>query len=134
MIGDSININDLCCNPVVLKKSWQNLYKFVFGVQFVQKSGHYGPRPKWKSIFLVETTKADHQLSETFYFIKISYVLTELWIFFYLSDVFVKKLSFPAKTAATLLVQSNNRNIRKRCEIWHWRRSGISVVNFKQIL
>ena len=31
-----------------------------------------------KQFFLVEITKADHQLSETFYFIKISYVLTEL--------------------------------------------------------
>ena len=28
--------------------------------------------------FLVEITKADHQLSESFYFIKILYVLTEL--------------------------------------------------------
>ena len=27
---------------------------------------------------LAEITKADHQLSESFYFIKISYVLTEL--------------------------------------------------------
>ena len=31
-----------------------------------------------KKIFLVEITKADHQLSESFYFIKILYVLTEL--------------------------------------------------------
>ena len=30
------------------------------------------------TIFLVEITKADHQLSESFHFIKISYVLTEL--------------------------------------------------------
>ena len=28
--------------------------------------------------FLAEITKADHQLSESFYFIKISFVLTEL--------------------------------------------------------
>ena len=40
---------------------------------------------------IAETTKADHQLSGTFYFIKISYVLTELLIFFYLSDVFCQK-------------------------------------------
>ena len=32
----------------------------------------------------VEITKADHQFSENFYFIKISYVLVELRIFFYL--------------------------------------------------
>ena len=31
-----------------------------------------------KKNFLVEITKADHQLSERFYFIKISYALTEL--------------------------------------------------------
>ena len=55
---------------------------------------------KKKNIFLVEITKADHQLSESFYFIKISYVLTELWIFFLSSVIFsIKKVSFPAKTA-----------------------------------
>ena len=35
--------------------------------------------PKMKNnFFFVEITKADQQLSETFYFIKILYVLTEL--------------------------------------------------------
>ena len=33
-------------------------------------------------------TKADHKLSKTFYFIKISYVLTELWMFFYFVVMF----------------------------------------------
>ena len=31
-----------------------------------------------KRFFLTEITKADHQLSESFYFIKMLYVLTEL--------------------------------------------------------
>ena len=31
-----------------------------------------------EKIFLAEITKADHQLSESFCFVKISYVLTEL--------------------------------------------------------
>ena len=44
--------------------------------------------PKMKNIFFAEITEADHQLSETFHFVKISYVLTELLILFYLSDVF----------------------------------------------
>ena len=44
--------------------------------------------PKMKNNFFAEITEADHHLSETFHFIKISYVLTELLIFFYLSDVF----------------------------------------------
>ena len=32
--------------------------------------------------FFVEITKGDHKLSRTFYFIRISYVLTELWMIF----------------------------------------------------
>ena len=55
-----------------------------------------GPAPKMKNIFFAEITKADHQLSETFYFIKISYVLTGI-SFSTLSDVFCQ-VSFPAKT------------------------------------
>ena len=45
-------------------------------------------------------TKADHQLSESFYFIKI-YVLIELWIFFcsILSDVFCQKSVISSITA-----------------------------------
>ena len=33
---------------------------------FALKRGHYSPHPKRKTFFLAETTKADHQLSETF--------------------------------------------------------------------
>ena len=44
-----------------------------------------------KKFFLVGITKADHQLSESFYFIKISYVLIELWVFFYLEWCFLSK-------------------------------------------
>ena len=51
---------------------------FWGGVQFAPKRGHYGPHPKWGNCFFTEITKADHQLPETFYFMKISYVLTEL--------------------------------------------------------
>ena len=71
-----------------------------FWTQFAQKRGHYGPYPRWKKLFLAEITKADHpQLSENFYFIKISYVLTELYLFRYWVMFSVKKVSFPAKTA-----------------------------------
>ena len=46
--------------------------------QFAHKRGHWGTI-KMESNFLVEITKADHQLSETFYFIEIGrYVLAEL--------------------------------------------------------
>ena len=52
--------------------------KKIFGAPFAQKRGHYGPYQNEKQFSLAEITKADHQLSETFYFIKISCVLTEL--------------------------------------------------------
>ena len=58
-----------------------------------------------RHFFLEEIKKVDHQLSETFDFIKISYVLTELWIFLYLEwCFFVKKVLFPAKTAVGVAI------------------------------
>ena len=66
----------------------------------LHKKGLYRPLSKWKTIFLSETIKADHQLSETICFIKIRLVLTELWILFHLEwCFFVKKVLFPSKTA-----------------------------------
>ena len=44
-----------------------------------------------KQFFLAEITKADHQLSETFYFIKISSVLTGYESFSIVSDVFCQR-------------------------------------------
>ena len=50
--------------------------------------------------FLTEITKADYQLSETFYFIKISSVNHLSYkSFSILCDVFYQKGSFPTKTA-----------------------------------
>ena len=66
------------------KKLIKSLKKNAFLGPVYTKRGHYGPRPSRKTIVLAEITKADHQLLETFYFIKISYV-------------FVKKVPFPAK-------------------------------------
>ena len=53
-----------------------------------QKRGHYGPHPRWKKIFWQIIS---FQKVFTVYFIKISYVLTELWIFFYLEWCFLSK-------------------------------------------
>ena len=44
-----------------------------------------------KIIFLAEITRADHWLSENFHFVKISYVLAELWVFLSLCDVLYQK-------------------------------------------
>ena len=49
-----------------------------FGTNF-QKKGLLWATPKMKNNFFgSDNKKADHQLSQTFYFIKILYVLTEL--------------------------------------------------------
>ena len=89
MLGDTININTLCCNPEVLKKkSVKPLKNCFFLTQFARKGGHYGQRPRWKNFFW-KKSKIHHQLSESFYFIEISYVLTELWIFFCLEWCFL---------------------------------------------
>ena len=50
----------------------------LFWDQFAQKGVSMGHTQNNKQFFVAEITEADHQLSETFYFIKISYVLTEL--------------------------------------------------------
>ena len=82
------------------KKLVKPLKNCFFGPNLHRKGVIMDHAQDEKKIFLVEITKADHQLSECFYFIKISYVLTELCIFFLSSMMFsVKKVSFPAKTA-----------------------------------
>ena len=66
MLGDSININKLCCNCVVLKKLCQTSKTAIFGQNLHKKE-----------------VSMDHtQLSETFYFIKILYILADVWILF----------------------------------------------------
>ena len=49
-----------------------------FGHSLHRKEVIMGHAQDGKKFFLTEIQKADHQLSESFYFIKISYVLTEL--------------------------------------------------------
>ena len=67
------------------KKLIKSLKKCFFEPS-LHKKGSLWATPNRKTIVLAEITKADHQLLETFYFIKISYV-------------FVKKVPFPAKKA-----------------------------------
>ena len=76
MLGDSINIDNFNWNPVVLKKNDKTLASAIFWSN-LHKKGSVWAAPKMKNFFS-EITKVDHQLSKTFYFIKISYVLAEL--------------------------------------------------------
>ena len=90
MLGDSVNINNFNCNPVVLKKIAKTSKNYNFLAQFVQKWAN-GPRPKTENIFFSVIKKTDHKLSKTFYFIKISYVLADYECFSIVCDVFLLK-------------------------------------------
>ena len=73
------------------KKPVKPLKNCFFGPNSHRKGVLMGYAQDEKKFFLAEITIADVQLSESFYFIKISYVLTELWIFFYLEWCFLSK-------------------------------------------
>ena len=74
MLGNPININTLCCTPAVWKKKkiGKALKKLLFLPQFTpKKESLWATHKMKKKFFLAEIATADHQLSETFYFIKI---------------------------------------------------------------
>ena len=50
----------------------------IFGLNLRKKEVSMDQTQNEKQFVLVEITKVDHQLSKKFYFIKISYFLTEL--------------------------------------------------------
>ena len=70
------------------------------------ETGSLWATPTMEKDFLAEITKADHLLPESFYFIKISYVLTEFWICSILNDVF-----YQVWLDLTLINQSIKTNI-----------------------
>ena len=99
------------------KKLVKPLKNCFFGPNLHRKGVIMDHAQDEKKFFLVEITKTDHQLSESFYFIKILYVLTELWIFFYLEWWFLSKkchfqlkqlcyLAHPSITAVIFLLYS----------------------------
>ena len=63
------------CSEKKLVKSLKNRF---LGTNLHKNGVIIGHSQNQKQFFLAEIAKADHQLSETFYFIKISYVLSEL--------------------------------------------------------
>ena len=70
--------------------------------------------PKIKFSVFSGDTKGDHKLSRTFYFIKISYVLTELNDFLSCMTFCCQNRSFPAWNKRVLL-----NEILKICEKWY---------------
>ena len=85
MLGNSINIKNFIIGIQYLWKKFAKTSKnYYFSTQLVQKWGPYRPHPKQKTIIFSEITKPDSKLSKPFYFNKTSYVLAELWMFFYI--------------------------------------------------
>ena len=94
MLGQWTDIYNLCYHIVVLKKKINKTVKNCSSrTLFGQKLGQHGPHPTWSSNFFLKITKGDHKLSRTFYFIQILYVLTELWMIFWLIWYFAAKTS-----------------------------------------
>ena len=61
------------------KKKWVKALEYCFiKSNLHNKEVIMGHAQNGRQYSLAEITKADHQLAETFYFIKISYVFTEL--------------------------------------------------------
>lgn len=74
MLGDSININSLSCNLLVLKKLLKPLKTTIFEPNVGKKGVNMDHTQNEKQICLAEIAKADHN----FYFIKMSDILVEL--------------------------------------------------------
>ena len=86
-----INIYNLCCNAVFVKKIAKLVKNCYFRTLFRQKLGQHGPHPKSSSIFCLEITKGGHRFSSKV-FIKILQVLTELWMIFWPVWYFAAKM------------------------------------------
>ena len=104
MLESSINNNNLCLQSSYSEKNLVKPLKVAkikncyFWAQFAyKKRGQHGATPKFMQ---AEITKAEHQPSETFYFVKITCFFSWLMsLFLFCVMLFVKKGSFPAKTA-----------------------------------
>ena len=103
----SCSISNMCVRP----KKIQCFQPILFTMFVIF------PRIRTTEIFW----QADHQFSESFYFIKISYVLTELWIIFYLDLCFLSK-----KFHSQLKQLYMNGDVHV-CKIWSYYLPGHSI-------
>ena len=92
LVCNSINTKKFNWNPAVLKKIAKT--SSYFWPNLCAKMGSPWAMPKTKNNFFFKIIKPD-QLSKTFYFNKISYVLAELWMFFYYCNAFLLKEYVP---------------------------------------
>ena len=97
MLGDSIDINNLCCNLLALKKFVKNSKNCFLGPINAQERSHYGPRPNEKQFF---GTNNKSQLSAFRNFLLYQNIICFGWVvnlFLSWAMFFVKKMSFLTK-------------------------------------
>ena len=100
MLGDSINMNNLCCNPAVLKKKLVKRLKNCSFWPNLHERGPYRSRPKWKTNFFFRYNKIRSSGFRNFLsyqsIICFGWVMNlfQFWVMF-----FDKKVSFLAKIA-----------------------------------
>ena len=98
-VRDSIDISSFCCNPVVLKKIGKTSKNCFFQAQFALQRGQHGSHSKWKTIFFDRNNKSRSSAFRNF-LSKDNLFWLSYKSFSILCDVFfIKKGSFPAKTA-----------------------------------
>ena len=94
----------MCCIQKFWKKVGKTSLKNCFLDPISTEKGSLWATPKMeKNLFLAEKTKADHQLSESFYFIKISCFDWVMDLFLSWVNFSVKKESFPKITIINLI-------------------------------
>ena len=91
MLGDSININNLSCNPVIRKKIAKTIFKkMLFLVHSCTKKVSAWATPKLKNnSFCCKNNKADHKVSKKFLFYQNTMCFSFLFcdVFFWLKRV-----------------------------------------------
>ena len=110
MSGDSININNLCCNPAVLKK--KKLLKIAFLGPISTKKGHYGPHPKWKIIFFGKNNNSRSVAPRNLFYQNIicfGWVVMNLFLSWVM--LFVKKSVISSAKTAVYYIASSFHNI-----------------------
>ena len=108
MLEDSISINKLCCNSVVLKKSWlvKPLINCFIGPNLYKKGVIMGHTKNGKQLFLAGITKEDHHLQKKFFLLKYYKFWLNYDFFFYLAWCFLsKKFHFELKQLCCKLNQ-----------------------------
>ena len=124
MLVDSINVNNFNCNPIILKNILvKPLTITIFGHNLRKKGVTIGHAQNEKQFF-TEKNKPGHKLSKKNYFIKISYVLAQLWMFSYFVWFFLllkRVISSHNSCESKNYLKNHFENHFTNCFYNHWK-------------